>query len=618
MPEEDLKDRADNLLQNINETILNTCRNHLSNAISLNDTQIDLSNNKNIILHGPPGTGKTFALNNLSKSIFYKIPISETPVDELEKNSSNLQQFSYKIKAIRPPRTITEKETFNSFKWTKFIYWFLGRAFFNHKIMLYMHLDSQITTERSGSNQYYFFSPNENLKNLISERNPRNDNTIFKKHLYSANDFWYKVLIKEKGDFGWIPEESTKNCLFNEASKITFDDLQLNNETLTECENYLPIITNEILIKLTNNNKDFQYQNRIVRKIVFHPSYTYEDFVGGIKPDLNPSSSKGKTDSDSALDNSTESQVPAELSISESHKIKINTPVILTYKYTIGVMLDMIREAWNNPHMVYILIIDEFNRGNVSAIFGEFLYLIENDKRSKTINGDNYIFLPGGIYPWGNECLLKSEIFSEKDRIPFSEKCKIRMPMNIFIIGALNTADRSIATMDYAMRRRFSFIKFEPKPELIKIKDFSVGSNECIQKLYKCLNEAIRNKLDPDHEIGHSYFMGLAENNEIDLELLIYRLTSQVIPLLEAYCDGDRKTLRAIYGATISAFTRETPTSEVMSNLKNAFFENEGILKILRKTEELFDKKNETIDIKNTDNFLSKVIQLYTKQPQSI
>ena len=607
MPEENLKARAEKLLQNINDAILNI----LSNVKSLDDSQIDLSFNKNIILHGPPGTGKSFALNNLSKSTFYRVSINETLVDELGKNTSNLQQFSYKIKAVD-----TIGEPYKTFKWTKLIYWFLGRAFFNYKIILNMDLYSIITTPGSDSNQLYFFSPNGNLKNLISKRDPT-DNAIFKTHLYSANDFWYKVLIHEKGHFGWEPEEkeSTKNCLFNEASKITFDNLKLNNETLTECENFLPIITVEILINLINNDKNFQWQNKIVRKIVFHPSYTYEDFVGGIKPDLEPSSSQGSTDSDSSLDNSTETRLLAELSILESCKIKHNTPDILTYKYTIGVMLDMIREAWNNPHMGYFLIIDEFNRGNVSAIFGEFLYLIENDKRSRTINGDNYIFLPGGIYPWGDECLLKSENFSKDDRIPFSEKCKIRMPMNIFIIGALNTADRSIATMDYAMRRRFSFIKFEPKPELIKIRDFNVESNEYIQKLYKCLNEAIRNKLDPDHEIGHSYFMGPPETNEIELELLIYRLTSQVIPLIEAYCDGDRKTLRAIYGATICAFTKEMPKPEVISNLKNQFFKNERILNELKKIKEIFDKNNETIDTTNAENILSKVIQEYAKQP---
>ena len=141
---------------------------------------------------------------------------------------------------------------------------------------------------------------------------------------------WLKF-VKYLRDFGWEPEEkeSTKNCLFNEASKITFDDLNLNNETLTECENFLPIITVEILINLINNDKNFQWQNRIVRKIVFHPSYTYEDFVGGIKPDLEPSSSQGSTDSDSSLDNSTETRLPAELSILESCKIKHNTPDIL-------------------------------------------------------------------------------------------------------------------------------------------------------------------------------------------------------------------------------------------------------------------------------------------------
>jgi len=160
-----------------------------------------------------------------------------------------------------------------------------------------------------------------------------------------------------------------------------------------------------------------------VTKIVFHPSYTYEDFVGGIKPDL--------------VQTKSNDQLPPP---SES-----SSPNSLTYKYTRGVMLDLIRKAWGKKGVLHYLIIDEFNRGNIAAIFGEFLYLIENDKRSEEeFSGDNYVFLPGGVYPW-----------NDKEKVePFSEECKIRMPKNIFIVGALNTADRSIATMDFAMRRR--------------------------------------------------------------------------------------------------------------------------------------------------------------------
>jgi len=273
----------------------------------------------------------------------------------------------------------------------------------------------------------------------------------------------------------------------------------------------------------------------VVKKIVFHPSYTYEDFVGGIKPDLVQTKSN---------DQPPPSPPHPPHSPSES-----SSPNSLTYKYTRGVMLDLIRKAWDKKGVRHYLIIDEFNRGNIAAIFGEFLYLIENDKRSEQKDsGDNYVFLPGGVYPWDDD--------EGKEVTPFSDKCKIRMPRNIFIVGALNTADRSIATMDFAMRRRFNFVKFEPNEKLIKgfdwtDKSIKIKADSYLKILFVSLNKSINYKLDADHEIGHYYFMPTPESVKKDTETFLKDLFKQkILPLLEAYCDHDEQAVNRILALT--------------------------------------------------------------------
>ena len=285
-----------------------------------------------------------------------------------------------------------------------------------------------------------------------------------------------------------------------------------------------------------------------IKKIVFHPSYTYEDFVGGIKPDLEK---KDQTDHQLSADGIATQE---GLTKPNSQPSLPNSQPSLMYKYTPGVMLDLISKAWENKTVRHYLIIDEFNRGNIAAIFGEFLYLIENDKRSKQKDsGDNYVFLPGGVYPWNDKEIIE----------PFSEECKIRMPENIFIVGALNTADRSIATMDFAMRRRFNFVKFEPNEELIKgfnwEKKDETGN---VQRLFISLNRSIKYKLDADHEIGHYYFMRADGVKEDTIAFLKDLFERKIIPLLEAYCDHDEQTVKNILAISIFLFLKATAPVE--------------------------------------------------------
>ena len=152
----------------------------------------------------------------------------------------------------------------------------------------------------------------------------------------------------------------------------------------------------------------------------------------------------------------------------------------------------------------YVLIIDEINRGNVSRIFGELITLIETSKREGA-----------------DEALSVELPYSKK---PFS------VPSNVYLIGTMNTADRSLAGLDIALRRRFTFREMPPRPDLLKgvmVEDVDIG------QLLWVMNQRIEVLLDRDHCLGHAYFMPLLDDPSLERLALIFR--NQVLPLLQEY-----------------------------------------------------------------------------------
>ncbi len=174
-----------------------------------------------------------------------------------------------------------------------------------------------------------------------------------------------------------------------------------------------------------------------------------------------------------------------------------------------GLELPVERSEGKKPN--YVLIIDEINRGNISKIFGELITLIESDKR-------------------------KGAHDARESLLPYSKK-RFSIPSNLFLIGTMNTADKSLASIDLALRRRFSFIELMPKPELLKeihIYDFKVSD------LLRTLNDRIEVLLDRDHLIGHSYFWSLMHYDEISKEeKLAFIFEKKIIPLLQEYFFSD-------------------------------------------------------------------------------
>lgn len=145
----------------------------------------------------------------------------------------------------------------------------------------------------------------------------------------------------------------------------------------------------------------------------------------------------------------------------------------------------------------FYIVIDEINRGNISKIFGELITLIEEDKR------DTY-----------------------EVTLPYSKE-KFKIPSNLYIIATMNSTDKSIATIDIALRRRFTFLKMKPNLDLVP---------EIAKELFEKINEHISKTINEDYKLGHSYFMKIA--NENDLEFV---KKYKIQPLLEEYFYGDEE-----------------------------------------------------------------------------
>ena len=168
------------------------------------------------------------------------------------------------------------------------------------------------------------------------------------------------------------------------------------------------------------------------------------------------------------------------------------------------------KESSNKPR--YVLIIDEINRGNISKILGELITLLEDDKRAGS-----------------KEQLTVT--------LPYSNEA-FSIPNNLYIIGTMNTADRSIAFLDTALRRRFEFKEMMPMYNLPEISTDVGGVN--LQLLLEAINKRICEELDRDHQIGHSYFLGVGNVKDL---AKVFR--NKICPLLDEYFHDQPKSIIA-------------------------------------------------------------------------
>jgi len=232
--------------------------------------------------------------------------------------------------------------------------------------------------------------------------------------------------------------------------------------------------------------------------VTFHQSFSYEDFIEGIKPKL------GEDEND------------------------------IAYEIQDGIFKKLCLKADVDRDNNYAIFIDEINRGNVSAIFGELITLIEKDKR---LDQENEL----------------------KVKLPYSKK-ELGVPPNLYIFGTMNTADRSVEALDTALRRRFSFEEIMPIPELLANIEFDYFN---LSEVLTIINNRIEALLDRDHTIGHSYFMSI---NSGDSEGLKNVFQNNVIPLLQEYFYHDYEKIALILG---EGFIEHKESKVKFANFKN-------------------------------------------------
>ena len=203
----------------------------------------------------------------------------------------------------------------------------------------------------------------------------------------------------------------------------------------------------------------------------------------------------------------------ATMTLASVYKLNISAADIMTLVLKNSKQSDEVEPNDKN----YVFIIDEINRGNISKIFGELITLIEPSKRI-------------------------GQAESATAKLPYSKKT-FGVPNNVYLLGTMNTADRSIATIDTALRRRFQFKEMQPDPDVlagISVEDLSI-KNMLIR-----MNQKISVLYDREHTIGHGYFMPLRDNPTIETLARIFE--NNIIPLLQEYFYDDYEKIRLVLG----------------------------------------------------------------------
>lgn len=379
----------------------------------------------NTILYGPPGTGKTYELRN---EYFPKYTGSSAMVSRKARLRQILKEMNwYEVIAatllkVNAPQTVPE---------------------------IVQHEFVQIKAQVSESNDSHLRS---SIWGVLMTRTPDKCDRV-----------GFKLESRVDPRLFWKNEDKSWEMVHDfDAAETGLQDILSKLEDSTEQE------------AIHFQRYDF---------VTFHQSYSYEEFVEGIRPKLEQDSEH------------------------------------VSYELRPGVFRELCERARTDPYGArYAIFIDEINRGNISKIFGELITLIETDKRQGA----------------QNELSVT---------LPYS-RLNFTVPRNLDIYGTMNTADRSLIHIDSALRRRFTFKELMPKPELLSVVRFKNVDID-LKQLLQAMNEQIENLFDREHMIGHAYFLSgrgqLVQGAELPA---IFK--NKIIPLLTEYFFDDWSKVRKV------------------------------------------------------------------------
>jgi len=448
---------------------------------------------KNVIFYGPPGTGKTYTTAKRA------VEICKT---ESEKELTDYSEIMKRYNELKKKNRIEFITFHQSYGYEEFI-----------EGIKPIVLNEDYESEDESENK-------QESKNDIKIENDikyKIEDGIFKKFCEAAT----KAIIKTNNNkddilseaIVWkvtVRDEVKEDCFANNHVRINFElgtagalkfdneikkgDIIITTDGSRTKINGIAIVTDDKAYTLDEEKSDTTTRN-------------VSWLVKGIDEDIYEINDK------KILPRKTVTKVP---------NMKVEDIIKLAKEKNSEVLSEIDIEKNTKP---YVFIIDEINRGNISKIFGELITLIEPTKRSG-----------------------KKECISTK--LPYSKK-EFTVPDNVYIIGTMNTADRSIALMDTALRRRFKFEEMLPNYDLLEdifVEDEGVKVN--IGAMLKVINERIEYLYDREHTIGHAVFLEKMENDKINIDInkLENIFKKNIIPLLQEYFYEDYEKIRIVLG----------------------------------------------------------------------
>lgn len=375
-----------------------------------------------------------------------------------------------------------------------------------------------LSKEKEFNDNFFEYSTYDQFKEIYKSYIGQDEKDVIKilsgKNFKYPNDYadkketWNRKVLEMKGrnqnagrggipDFGTLFKAYLKFLFFfnnsNYSYPLTDDDIKKKVNSIDNIRDSIFLDDDKIstILSVLNRNKNIilsgapgvgktfmakrlaylsmsSEDDSRIKMVQFHQNYSYEDFIEGYRPKTTENGFELKS----------------------------------------GPFVKFAKKANSDPERKYYFIIDEINRGNISKIFGELMFLIEPDKRGNSI-----------------DLLYSNESFS--------------VPENLYIIGMMNTADHSLAVLDYALRRRFSFFDVEPAFDNIKFKNYIKDVNNPylmnnVIETIKELNKIIKEKLGKGFMIGHSYFIQHDCNSDTK-EMMSEVIEYEIIPLLSEY-----------------------------------------------------------------------------------
>ena len=444
---------------------------------------------KNLILYGPPGTGKTF------NTVIYAVAIVE------KKNFLDVQQ-----EAVADYKAV--KDRFEDYK-SK------GRIAFTtfHQSYGYEEFIEGIRPVMDESNSDVGYSIEDGVFKDFCKRAAIPIQSDNKKDMgFNSNPNIWKVSL-----YGTYDNPIRQECMKNSHIRIGFSDY---SEDLTEEEEkgeyispplkafYKKMEIGDIVLSCYTN-ETIDAIGVITGDVEYHSEYDGYKRLRKVKwlvKDLNENIVS--INGGSKMVQSTVYQM----------KIAVSDVLDIVDKYSDGA------STTNSFEDNFVFIIDEINRGNISKVFGELITLVEESKR---------IGAPEEL----------------KVKLPYSHQ-QFGVPKNVYILGTMNTADRSIAIMDTALRRRFSFVEMLPESDVLRqlgnpiVYDNGVSVN--VADMLDIINERITFLYDREHTIGHAFFMPLINNPSVETLAMIFE--KSIIPLLQEYFYEDYAKIQLVLG----------------------------------------------------------------------